>query len=238
MQHTSLFCPNCQRQVYAVKNATGCGVFMIALILCVVIPPLGLICLAFLLIGSVLNVFSAFRCTQCGMPLRSSFQILFAVLLLVFGIAWSVIPPRGTQPAVIPHAAEPQPAVVRAPAKPAEQPKEVTEKPVDPKHFEVPDDREKKETERKNAEKLAAEKRMQAEREAEAKAKAEAEAEERKAQAIRDAEEEKAADLLKHARRWRDEEKNEEVAQRRIDELLRRFPNSKAADEARKWKRK
>lgn len=46
-------------------------------------------------------------------------------------------------------------------------------------------------------------------------------------------EEDKAADLLLHARRWL-KEGNKEIATERLDELLRRFPKSKVADEAKK----
>lgn len=46
-------------------------------------------------------------------------------------------------------------------------------------------------------------------------------------------EEDKAADLLLHARRWL-KEGNKDIATERLDELLRRFPKSKVADEAKK----
>lgn len=47
----------------------------------------------------------------------------------------------------------------------------------------------------------------------------------------------KAADLLKYAKRWLSQG-DKDVAKRRLDEILKRFPNSKVAPEAKKLKEK
>lgn len=67
------------------------------------------------------------------------------------------------------------------------------------------------------------------------KAKAERDAKE-KAAAARKVEEEKAGELLKWAKRWldRDDLNDKDNGARRLEELLRRFPNSDSAKEARK----
>ncbi|MFT3881807.1 MAG: hypothetical protein QM703_19375 [Gemmatales bacterium] len=72
-------------------------------------------------------------------------------------------------------------------------------------------------------------------REASRKAREIRDAEE-KAAAARKVEEEKAGELLKWAKRWldRDDLNDKDNGVRRLEELLRRFPNSESAKEARK----
>jgi hypothetical protein len=98
------------------------------------------------------------------------------------------------------------------------------------------DERKRKASEQREADRLAEEKRKAAENEV-ARLQGIEDARREKLAAQLQADEDKAADLLKAARRWLDGslgERDEKLAQARIDELLRRFPNSQAAGEARK----
>jgi transposase-like protein len=59
-------------------------------------------------------------------------------------------------------------------------------------------------------------------------------AEEKAKNKLKEENESKAHELLKHAKRWLNEEQNKEIAIRRLEELLRRFPDSSVAEEAKK----
>lgn len=103
--------------------------------------------------------------------------------------------------------------------------------PATPKEIEVEKKAEavKREGKRKEQKKADAAKAEQMKRDAEEKREA---TEQRDKERIA-AEEEKAAELLKHAKRWLNEG-DKELATRRLDELLKRFPRSRLAPEAKK----